>query len=170
VEDSTLADVRDAARVRRGRLGRRLGLALLTLFVAAGLLGVFGVRTGTASASGEGYELTVEYPRIARGGLDTEWRVTVRHPGGFSGPITLTTTAGYFDLFEAQGFYPSPSEETVDGDRYVTTFTEPPGDTFVLSFDAYIQPASQRGRSATTSLVVGGRDVAAVTYRTRLVP
>jgi hypothetical protein len=170
VDDSTLSDVRDAAHLRRGRAGRRVGLAVLTLFVLAGLLGAFGVRTRAAAASAEGYELTVEYPGVARAGLDTLWRVTVHHPGGFDGPITITTTAGYFDIFETQGFFPGPSEETVDGDRYVQTFTEPPGDTFVLTFDAYVQPAAQRGRSATTALVVGGREIASVRYRTRLVP
>jgi hypothetical protein len=170
VEVSTLGDVKDAAEIRRGRLGRRLGTAAIAVFVAAGLVGVFGVRTGSVSASGGGYRLTVEYPAVARAGLDTLWRVTVHHPGGFDGPITIATTADYFDIFETQGFYPGPSDETVDGDRYLQTFEPPTGDTFVLTFDAYVQPASQTGRTATTAVVVGGRDAVSVSYRTRLVP
>jgi hypothetical protein len=58
-------------------------MALLTVFVAAGLAGVFGVRTSTVTVSSGGYELTVEYPRVARAGLDTLWRVTVHHEDGF---------------------------------------------------------------------------------------
>jgi hypothetical protein len=170
VDTSTLTDVRDAADIRRGRMLRRLGMALLVAFVACGALGLFGVKTRSVSASGGGYDLTVEYPGVSRAGLDSLWRVTVHRAGGFDGPITLATTAGYFDIFETQGFYPGPTDETVDGGRYVQTFTQPAGDTFVVTFDAYVQPASQRGRTATTSLVAGGADVVGVRYRTRLVP
>ena len=168
--DSTLSDVRDAVENRRGRLGRRVAMAALTVFVALGLVGFFGVRTATVSAAGGGYELTVTYPRVARGGLDALWRVTVRHEGGFDGPVTLATSADWFDIFETQGFYPSASDETADAGRVVQTFTQPPGDTFVLTFDAYVQPASQRGRTATTAVVVGGRDVVSVRWRTWLAP
>jgi hypothetical protein len=39
-----------------------------------------------------------------------------------------------------------------------------------VAFDAYIQPASQIGRSATTVLIIDGRAVARVSYRTWLAP
>jgi hypothetical protein len=168
--DSTLGDVRDEGGNRPGRLARRVAMAALTLFVAAGLVGVFGVRTSTVSGSSGGYELTVDYPRVARAGLDTLWRVTVRHEGGFDGPITLATSADWFDIFETQGFYPGPSDETADAGRVIQTFTEPAGDTFVLTFDAYVQPASQQGRTARTAVVVDGRDVVSVSWRTWLAP
>ena len=167
---STLDDVRDESGNRRGQRARRVAMAALTGSVALGLVGFFGVRTSTVSASRGGYELTVEYPRVARAGLDASWRVTVRHEGGFDGPITIATSADYFDIFEHQAFYPGPSEETADADRLVLTFAEPAGDTFSLTFDAYVQPASQRGRTATTALVAGDRDVVSVRYRTWLAP
>jgi hypothetical protein len=168
--DSTLDDVRDAAQNRRGRFVRRCALAALTLFVALGLAGFFGVRTATVSASSGGYELTVEYPRVARAGLDALWRVTVRREGGFDGPVTLTTSGDYFDIFEHQAFYPAPAEETADAGRVILTFSPPPGDTLVVAFDAYVQPASQRGRTATTAVFADGEDVVSVRYRTWLAP
>ena len=65
---------------------------------------------------------------------------------------------------------PNPSDETRDGRTLYLTFTAPPGDTFVVDFDAYIQPASQRGRAATVALVEATTPVVAVRYRTRLLP
>jgi hypothetical protein len=96
--------------------------------------------------------------------------VTVRHPGGFAGAITLATTAAYFDMFETQGLDPAPDSETAGARYRYQTFTPPPGDTFTVTFDAYIQPASQRGHRAETALLIDGRQVARVAYRTRLVP
>ncbi len=49
-------------------------------------------------------------------------------------------------------------------------FSPPPGDTLTVSYDAYIQPSSQQGRSARTALIVDGHEQVRVSYRTRLVP
>ncbi len=149
---------------------RRAAVAALTLFVLAGAVGVFGVRTRTATAEAEGYRLEVRHASISRAGLDTPWRVTVHHSGGFDGPVTLATDLEYFGLFESQGFTPEPDAETT-GTRYLyQEFAPPPGDTLTVEFDAYIQPAAQRGRRAQTSLIIDGREITAVSYRTRLMP
>lgn len=50
------------------------------------------------------------------------------------------------------------------------TFTAPPGDTFVLAYDAYIQPSAQIGRDGTLAVMVDGDRVAAAEFRTRLLP
>ena len=92
------------------------------------------------------------------------------HPGGFGKQLTLAVTGDYFDIFETQGFHPNPTDETRDGHDLYLTFTAPPGDTFVVDFDAYIQPASQQGRSATVALVKGTTPLVWVSYRTRLLP
>jgi hypothetical protein len=143
---------------------------VLAVIVLLGALGLFGVRTGSVRAAGDGYELTVQYAVVSRAGLDTPWQVTVHHPGGFAGAITLATTAAYFDMFETQGLDPAPDSGTAGARYRYQTFTPPPGDTFTVTFDAYIQPASQRGHRAETALLIDGRQVARVAYRTRLVP
>jgi hypothetical protein len=167
---TTTADVRDAADNRRGRLIRHLGIALLLLVVLFGAVGGFGVRSTHGTARGGGYTLDVTYAAVSRAGLDTPWQVLVTHPGGFDGPITLATTVTYFDIFESQGLVPQASAETASGGSVYQTFDPPPGDVLRVAFDAYIQPGSQRGRRASTALIVHGREVARVSYRTFLLP
>jgi hypothetical protein len=150
--------------LRRGMLGA------MVLVVAADLLSLLGVRTDSVSATGNGYDLTVHYPALARAGLDTPWQVTVTHPGGFGKELTLGVTGDYFNIFETQGFHPNPSDETRDGTTLYLTFTAPKGDTFVVDFDAYIQPASQQGRAATVSVVDQGAAMVSVDLETRLLP
>ncbi len=82
-------------------------IGVLALIVVLGAVGVFGMRSTSVTASGGGYQLTVEYAAVSRAGLDTPWTVTVRHPGGFTGPITLATTDNYFTMFETQGLTPA---------------------------------------------------------------
>ena len=136
---------------------RRTALTVMTLVVAADLTGLLGVHTSETTASRDGYTLTLRYPGVARAGLDTPWQVEVTHPGGFGQQLTLAVTGDYFDIFET-------------GHDLYLTFTAPPGDTFVVDFDAYIQPASQQGRSATVALVKGTTPLVWVSYRTRLLP
>ena len=50
------------------------------------------------------------------------------------------------------------------------TFDTPPADTFVLAYDAYIQPASQVGRSGTVAVVEDGRQVGSLDFQTTLLP
>jgi len=168
--DSTWTDLRTVEQNVRGRTIRRITVGVLVLLVLLGALGVFGVRSGSVHASGDGYDLRVDYAMVSRAGLDTPWKVTVRHPGGFAGPITLATSAEYFEMFETQGLTPAPDAETASARYRYLTFSPPPGDTFTLTYDAYIQPASQLGHRAETALLIDGKQVARVAYRTRLVP
>ena len=149
---------------------RRAMLTAMTLAVAADLLSLLGVRTSSVSAQDNGYDLSLHYPSVARAGLDTPWQVTVTHPGGFEKQLTLAVTGDYFNIFETQGFHPEPADETRDGRTLYLTFTAPPGDTFVVDFDAYIQPASQQGRSATLAVIDGGTPTVSVDFDTRLLP
>jgi hypothetical protein len=145
-------------------------LTAMALLVAADLLSLLGVRTSSVSAQHDGYTVTLHYPSVARAGLDTPWQVTVNHPGGFGAQLTLAITGSYFNIFETQGFHPNPSDETRDGNTLYLTFTAPPGDTFVVDFDTYVQPASQQGRSATLTVIDGGAAKVSVDYHTRLMP
>ena len=165
-----LDDVRDSSQNAKGRLTRRITIGVLSVIVVLGAIGVFGVKSATARSSAGGYELTVTHARISRAGLDTPWSVTVRHPGGFDGDITLATTTEYFDMFETQGWTPEPSGETTGTGVTYQNFAAPPGDTLRVVYDAYIQPGSQRGHRAITRLIIGGELITSVAYRTWLVP
>jgi len=149
---------------------RRVTLVALALIVGAALLGLLGVHTATETSARGGYTLSLQYPQVARAGLDTAWQVTLTHPGGFGKEITLAVTGDYFDIFETQGFHPQPSDETRDAHTLYLTFTAPPGDTFVVYFDAYIQPASQQGKSARVAFLDHGTPLVWLDFHTHLVP
>ena len=169
--DTTAQDVRSrnhkvAVWLRRGSL---VALGLLLILALSGL---FGVHTRETTTSRNGYTMTLRYPGIARAGLDVPWQVTITHPGGFGKGLTLAVSGNYFDLFETQGFHPQASDETRDGHYLYLTFSPPPGDTFVVYFDAYIQPASQRGQGARVAITrgVSHTQLAWIDYHTWLWP
>jgi hypothetical protein len=167
---STIGDVESWSQGRGGVWTRRVFITLLAVFVAAGLAGFLGVRTSTDSTTEDGWTLTLQHAAIARAGLDVPWQVTIDHPDGFGKELTIAVTGDYFDIFETQGFNPEPSEETRDGDTRYLTFTAPPGDTFTVAYDAYIQPSAQSGRSGTVAVMVDGRRVSELDFRTRVLP
>lgn len=170
VPTSTLHDV-DSTPTRPAAVwARRAFLAALLVVVLLGLVGLLGVHSTTASASQDGWTVDVEYAGIARAGLDVPWTVKVTHPGGFGDQVVLAVKASYFEIYETQGWQPSPSDETRDGDTWYLTFNAPEGDTFVVAFDAYIQPSSQRGREGWVAVMDSGRRLATVPFRTVLLP
>jgi hypothetical protein len=144
--------------------------AALAVIVAMGAVGLLGLHTSSVSTTAAGYRLTVDYPRIARAGLDTLWQVTVVRSGGFYHDVTLAVSADYFAIYESQRFFPEPSDETRAGDMLYLTFAKPPGDTLTVGYDAYIQPSSQRGASATVSVLEAGVPAASVRITTTLLP
>jgi hypothetical protein len=151
---------------------RRAALTVLALVVAAGLTSYLGVHTGTVAASHDEWGLSLRYPQVAQPGLDVVWQATVTHPGGLGKEVTLAISGDYLNMFETQGFHPTPSDETRDGRMLYLTFTDPPGDTFVVDYDTYVQPASQAGSAATLAVVdpMTFARLTSVDFRTRLMP
>jgi hypothetical protein len=151
---------------------RRAALLVLLAIVVVGLTGFLGVKTGTVQSTTGGYVVRLNYPRVARSGLDIPWELRVVSPGGFGGRnIVVAISANYYDIFEFQGMHPEPSDETSDGRFVYLTFSPPKhGDTFTTALDTYVQPASQIGRSATTKVFIGGAQIGEVHYKTWLVP
>jgi hypothetical protein len=168
---STLPAEVPISRAKRARASRRVFVAVLVAFLLAGLLGLLGVKTATTRAAGGGYELEVRYAKVARPGLSVPWAVTIRHPGGFDGPVTLATTSTYFDLFDENSFDPDPDASYSDGERMIWEF-EPPaeGDTMEVSLDTRVGPNVQLGTGATTEIIEDGRPVVTVDYRTWILP
>jgi hypothetical protein len=166
----TLADLESRRQDLHGLWGRRVVMTALALLVAVGSAGWLGVRAATTSASGAGWDLEVEHAAVARAGLDVPFRVTVTHPGGFDDDIVLSVTGAYLDLHESQAFHPEPSDSTRDADSLQLTFAAPVGDTFVLTYDAYLQPAAQLGGPADVSVLVGGEPVATASFSTTVLP
>ena len=166
----TAPEEQDLLRIRRARTFRRLFLTVLFVFLGFGLSGQLGVRSRSTKAEGGGYELTVTYGQVSRGGLATPWSFEVHRPGGFDGPITVSTATAYLDLFDENGFDPQPSSSTATPEAVVWEFEPPDGDTLAVSLDARIEPAAQWGRSGETSVLVDGKPVVTARYKTWILP
>ena len=170
---STLPPVLGERRVKRARDLRRSGLALLTVFVLAGAVGLLGTRTVQTRGSGGGYEVVVTHPSISRSGHAVKVELEVRRAGGFDPgqPVRLRLLSSYFDLFDQNGLTPAPEAETSD-DRYTyDEFAPPPGDVLTVSVDTRVEPARNTGeRGEVAVLDERGEVLVAVGFRTRLAP
>jgi hypothetical protein len=156
--------------VRRARNLRRVVIAALAVFVGLGLSGVFGARTATVSAAGGGYRLTVSYPAVTRPGLAVRYSIRVDRPGGLDGPVTVSTTRAYLELFDVNALDPQPASTTTAAGRTLWTFEDLAGETLTVTLDARTEPARESGAEARTELLVAGRPVVRVAYRTVVMP
>jgi hypothetical protein len=157
--------------VRRARLWRRALLAVFGTFLLLGASGVFGVRTGRASASTGGYTLNVEYPRVTRAGHAVPLSFTVHHPGGFGDdPVQLSLNLDYLNLYDANATYPAASAETATDDAIIWEFDPPPGDVLQVRLDTRTGPNRQQGERAEVAVLVDDAPVVRVRFRTRVMP
>lgn len=163
----------EPARQTRARLLRRLFVAALSLFLLFGALGVYGVRTRTRSATGGGYELSLTYATVSRPGLATPFSFEVRRQGGFPQGLTVAALSSYFDVYDENGFSPTPEEETADGERTIWTFGPSTADILTIALDARIEPGVQfkraRGRLEILS-APDGQALVTVAYSTLVMP
>lgn len=170
-DDSTLGPIRSMRQASRARQGRRVAIVMLWLVVIAGAVGLLGVHSRTVAASGGGMHASLTYAGIARAGWDVPWHLEITKEGGFGdGIVTVAVSQSFFDIYETQGFHPSPASETSDGRYVYLEFAPPPGDTLVVDYDAYIQPTAQLGRHSDVKVITDGQERLSLTWRTFLLP
>jgi hypothetical protein len=155
---------------RRSRLGRRALLTVLAAFVLLGATSLLGAHTSTRQASGGGFDLKLIYPSVTRPGLAVRWILFVHRAGGFTGPIQVATTSGYFNLFDFNNLDPVPSKQTTTATLSIWEFDPPPGETLRITFDGRLEPARQHGSSAVTSVLQDDLPVVSIRYQTRVLP
>ncbi|HET8614470.1 MAG TPA: hypothetical protein VFL94_03015 [Actinomycetales bacterium] len=170
-DDSTLGPIRSMRLAKRARYGRRLAIVALWLVVVAGAVGLLGVHARTVSTSSDGMHASLTYAGIARAGWDVPWHLVLTKDGGFSdGSITVAVSRSFFDIYETQGFHPSPDSETSDARYVYLEFAPPPGDTLVIDYDAYIQPTAQIGRRSDLKVITDGQERLSLDWHTFLFP
>ena len=169
---STLPEELPLSRMRRARAGRRMFFLLLCLLLAAAVAGLLGVRTGEATGSGGGYDVSVTHPSVIRPGLAGNVSIELRRQGGFPGVVTVAVSSSYLDNFDENGLDPEPVMATTDGQRVIWTFDPPPsGDTMTISLDARIEPGVQWKRAkGSVEVLEQDRPVATVEFRTLVLP
>ncbi len=162
----------DPTRVRRRRALRRVVVCLLSVFLLLGLLGVFGPRTGETSARGEGWQVTVTYPRVTRAGLGVHVSFEIRRPGGFDLPVVLAVESSYLEAFDDSTVEPQPVESTADRSRSIWTFASPTaGDTLVVDVSGRVQPGAQlEQRKGRAAILVADRPAVSLRWKTFITP
>jgi hypothetical protein len=148
-------------------------IGLVTLLVLAGGVGLLGVRTADASATSNGFELTVSYAAMTRPGLATPFSIAVRSTDGapLPGTVTIKVTSDYLAIFDDNGMEPLPTESYNTEAWTRWTFEVPDGeDTLTMDLDARLEPAVQWERSGEAGLEVDGREVVSVGFTTRVAP
>ena len=162
-DDVTTSDLRDAPPRAAGRLGRRAGVGVLVLIVAAAGFDLLGPRTADTSASGGGYTLDLEHPQIARAGEPAPLVVEITSQQPFGEVVQVGFCAEFFDHLDFQAWYPSPSAETSGSDAIVYEFDPPAsGRTLRIALDARVAPGQLGGRD-TCEVSVLDQDAPVVT-------
>lgn len=163
-------DAPPLAAIRRARLLRRIGLAVLGTIIMLGITGFLGIRMATVTSSGGGYDLSVIYAEVSRSGLATPLAIQVRRAGGFDGEITLGVTSEYLEIFDQNAFSPQPVASTTLGDMVLYRFDPPAGERLTVVMDARLEPAFHLGREAVTAVYQAGAPLVSVRYSTRVMP
>lgn len=152
-------------------------MTLLAVFLAAGLLGVWGVRDESVFASEEGWTLDLDYAASTRAGLAVPLHWEITKAGGF-GPeeaepkVVIRMTQDYFELFDENGMDPEPSSSWSDGEFVYWEFDAPPdGTTMHVTADTRTGSGVQLvHKKAESAIVVDDRPLATVRLATWVMP
>jgi hypothetical protein len=183
-DDATTSDLRDAPPRTFGRVGRRVGLGVLVLIVAAAGFDLLGPRTSTTSTTGGGYDLDLEFPQLARDGEPAPLHMTITSDSGFGKTVQVRFCGNYFEHLDFQSWYPNPSAETSDlvsdtasdetpeGGWVVYEFDPPPsGNVLRIALDARVAPGQLAGRDACeVSVLEDDQPVVTATWTTWRMP
>ncbi|MDQ0096015.1 hypothetical protein [Paeniglutamicibacter psychrophenolicus] len=163
-DGSTFFDVVDSGYDKGGRIGRRIILTLVALFVLASLANVFGMDT-TSTGGSPGYELTVSAPRTSRAGMDGKITVTLHAAQKISGPITVKVEQDYLDAFTTYGISPAPDGESSDGHLLVLDYDASDEKTFRLDIDGTVSEDSDLRAHGNVQVYIDGDLVASTKLR-----
>jgi hypothetical protein len=123
-------------------------------------------------ATAEGTSLAVRYPAVTRPALASPFEIVVTRPGGFQGQqVEVTVDTDYVELWDLNGIFPAPAEETATADEVHWTFDPPDGDTLRIVYEARIEPARQEGATGHVAVLDDdGTELVAVDADTRIMP
>lgn len=129
----------DVRRLRRARLGRRIYLALVAVFVVCGLVGLLGPANRSVSSAAGGRSVQVDYPHTTRGGLAASFSILLTDPDGFADTVTVRVSEELLSSLDEHGLDPQPARATSEAGFVEWTFDAPAGTTLAVSLDARIE-------------------------------
>jgi hypothetical protein len=125
---------------------RRAGIVILTALVLLGLLGHLGPSSRTAVRSSAAGTMEVTYDAVARPGVDSEVRLTVR-PEPATDALVLTIGREILEVYGIDHFSPEPVEQRAEDGRLVLEFATGDGDTFDLRISGRTPTTQPPGRT-----------------------
>jgi hypothetical protein len=145
-------------------------VGFLVALVAAGAIGLMGIRSRSVAGQAAGYSMALTYPYTERSSQPIRWILTVRHAGGFAGDVDVAIEQSYLDLLDLNDIQPAPSDSRTQGSLVVWTFTKPTGDVLRVTIDAIIQANAHLGAGGRVSLMRGTTPLLTLSYRTWVAP
>jgi hypothetical protein len=148
----TLSHHRDLAGRERRPVVRWIGLSLVGVFVAAGLLNVFGQRPDTDVVGSDVAELKVYAPTKLRGGLYYEARFTIDAKREIE-KATVVLEPGWMEGMTLNTVEPAPvGEASRDGKVAFELGRIPAGDTYIFFLQFQVNPTNVGRRSVDVEL------------------
>jgi hypothetical protein len=136
---------------------RRALLALVGLFVLAGLLGVFGQRPSGTVAESAVAKLKLTSPTSVRGGLMWEARFTIEARRDLA-DARLVLSEGWLEGMTLNTLEPSPvGEASRDGSLSLDLGHIPAGDRYALFLQFQVNPTTVGRRANDVELFDGER-------------
>ncbi|MDQ1683819.1 MAG: hypothetical protein QOC82_556 [Frankiaceae bacterium] len=145
----------------RGVWGRRAGLLIAAAIPVLALIGVFGQRAVTNSATGSGTTLTVNSPAHVRGGLLFTTEITVRSSSALQ-DMKLRLDRGWFAGMVFNGIAPQPSDESSDNGQVVYDYGPQSSGTFKIWISWQTNPTNLGRHRQDIALYDGTQRLAVV--------
>jgi hypothetical protein len=156
-EGLTLRHHRDLEGREKRPLARRVVLAVIGIFLALGVLNVFGQRPDTAVASGDGVELEVYSPTSVRSGLYFMSRFTISAERELE-RAALVLDPGWLEGMTLNTLEPSPiGEANRDGRLALELGRIPAGSKHVFFLHFQVNPTNVGRRAQDVELLDGER-------------
>ncbi|MGN6256500.1 MAG: hypothetical protein ACTHN3_01960 [Solirubrobacterales bacterium] len=153
---------RDFEGKRPGQVIRHVFLALLTVFIAAALLNVFGARPSTSEAGGSAATLKVTAPERVRGGLLYQARLEI-HANEPIGAPTLVLDKGWVEETTINTVQPEPAETTTDLGHLKLRYPPlQPGRTLTVFISLQANPNDVGTHDAGVALFNAGEEIASI--------
>ncbi len=150
---------------------RRALLGLLTAFLIAGLLSVFGqVERVRTVAGASGARVTLTAPDRLRGGLIFQTKVVVEASETIDDP-QLVLSAGFLDGVTLNTVEPGPVNERSESDRLILRYPRiREGTTMTAWFEHQVNPTTTGSRVQKFTLRDGDQSLATIARTVQILP
>lgn len=152
-----------------GRQALPVGLIVLSLVMAAGLVGLAG-REATATVSGGGMRLEWHAPTVIRNGEFLEMRITLESADAVGRPV-LGIDASLWEDFTVNSFIPAAVDESSANGEFRFEFAPmDPGASLLIKVDAQINPDTLGGNTGMVTVYDGDQSLVSLPVQIEVLP